>query len=140
MSWFEDRGYSVTLLVWRKTNPPPLSEGKYISDLEYIVYIREKGAYWNYSAPLDYKYKTKEHSIMTSSYKLHPTEKPVDILVELIDVHCPIDGTVLDPFMGSGSTGEACKVKNMNFIGIEIDKGFYDKAKDRLSTSKENLW
>ena len=140
MSWWEEKGYSTTLLVWKKTNPPPLCEGKYIGDLEYIIYIREKGAYWNYDAPIDYKYKEKVHSIMANSDKLHPTEKPVDILNEFVCLHCPKDGTVLDPFMGSGSTGEACNINGVNFIGFEIDEKFFNVAQNRLSTAKEKLF
>jgi DNA modification methylase len=45
---------------------------------------------------------------------------------------CPPRGVVLDPFMGSGTTGEACRLLNREFIGIERYRKYYDLAKDRL--------
>ena len=47
MNWFENKGYSVTLLVWKKPNPIPLGNGKYIGDIEFMVYARGKGATFN---------------------------------------------------------------------------------------------
>ena len=45
----------------------------------------------------------------------------------------PPNYTVLDPFMGSGTTGLACKLLNIDFIGIELDKEYYDIANDRIN-------
>lgn len=62
----------------------------------------------------------------------HPTEKPVGLLRELIESSSCIDETVLDPFMGSGSTGEACKREDRRFIGIEIEEAYCEIAARRL--------
>jgi len=51
---------------------------------------------------------------------------------ELVTASCPEGGTVLDPFMGSGSTGVACLETGRRFVGIEIDSDVYSLAKDRL--------
>ena len=48
----------------------------------------------------------------------------------------PNNGVVLDPFMGSGTTGIACKLEGFNFIGIEIDKEYYEIAKARIENAK----
>ena len=64
--------------------------------------------------------------------KLHPTEKPVDMMEYLISKFSDEGMTILDPFMGSGSTGVACKNTNRRFIGIELDKGYYKVAKKRI--------
>jgi DNA modification methylase len=64
--------------------------------------------------------------------KLHPTEKPVGLLEYFIKTYTNEGDTVLDFTMGSGSTGEACKNLNRNFIGIELDKKYFDKAEKRL--------
>lgn len=56
MTWWEERGYTATLLVWDKPNPIPLGRGHYISNLEFIVYVKEKGAPFN---ELDYNMKLK---------------------------------------------------------------------------------
>ena len=132
MSWFENKGYSVTLLVWKKTNPSPLCNLKHISDLEFIVYVRGKGAYWNSDENLEIKYKLKQHSIINGKNKFHPTEKPVNLLKELIRLHTKENNVILDCFMGSGSTGVACKELNRDFIGIELNKEYFEIAKKRM--------
>lgn len=53
-------------------------------------------------------------------------------MIELVTVHTRATDVVLDPFAGSGSTGVACKMLNRNFIGIELDKEYYDIAKQRI--------
>lgn len=60
---------------------------------------------------------------------LHPTQKPVALLEYLIKTYTNEGETVLDNCMGSGSTGIACKRLNRNFIGIELDKTYFDVAK-----------
>jgi site-specific DNA-methyltransferase (adenine-specific) len=59
----------------------------------------------------------------------HPTEKPVDLYAFLIQRYCPEGGTVLDPTFGSGNSGRAAKALGRNYIGIEKNKEFFDKAK-----------
>ncbi len=63
---------------------------------------------------------------------VHPTEKPVDLLEKLISVVCPDGGVVLDPFMGGGSTGMACKIAGRSFIGLEREQGYYQIATKRI--------
>lgn len=62
----------------------------------------------------------------------HPNEKPVKLLAELIRQTTPPDGTVLDCFMGSGSTGVACVETNRNFWGIELDNNYYHISQKRI--------
>ena len=64
--------------------------------------------------------------------KLHPTQKPVDLLEYLIKTYTNENDTVLDFTMGSGSTGVAAKNLNRKFIGIELDKTYFDIAKERI--------
>ena len=67
--------------------------------------------------------------------KLHPTQKPVDLLEYLIRTYTVEGMVVLDSCMGSGSTGVACKNLNRSFIGIELDVGYFDIAKQRINGS-----
>jgi DNA modification methylase len=137
ITYFENKGLKVDVLVWSKTNPAPLCNGKYISDLEYIVYVHDKGSYFNNDAPLEYKKKTKRYSIITNKMgKVHPTQKPVELMNEFIEVHTKQGDVVLDSFMGGGSTGMACIKAKRNFIGIEIDKGYFDVAKKRIEEAE----
>jgi site-specific DNA-methyltransferase (adenine-specific) len=64
--------------------------------------------------------------------KLHPTQKPVTLMEYLIKTYTNENETVLDFTMGSGSTGVACKNTGRDFIGIELDKGYYDIACKRI--------
>jgi DNA modification methylase len=63
---------------------------------------------------------------------VHPTVKPIALLSYLIRLVTPKNGIVLDPFMGSGSTGKAAIVEGMRFIGIEKEEEYYDIAKARI--------
>lgn len=65
--------------------------------------------------------------------RFHATEKPVDLLEWLIKYYSNEGDTILDPTMGSGSTGVACKNLKRNFIGIEMDKGIFDIAQNRIN-------
>ena len=62
----------------------------------------------------------------------HPTQKPVDLLEWIVKTYTNEGETVLDNCMGVGSTGEACKKTNRNFIGIELDKTYFDIAERSL--------
>lgn len=63
----------------------------------------------------------------------HPTAKPIELYKFLIERYCPPGGTVLDPTFGSCNSGRAAKELNRNYIGIEKDKAFFEKAKNLLS-------
>ena len=67
--------------------------------------------------------------------KLHPTQKPVALLEYLIRTYTNEGETVLDFTMGSGSTGVACVNTNRRFIGIELDEGYFNIAKERIDKS-----
>jgi DNA modification methylase len=68
--------------------------------------------------------------------KFHPTQKPVPLMAWCLE-QLPDDvGTVLDPFMGSGTTGVACVQTGRKFIGIEIDPGYFEIAKKRISEAQ----
>ena len=71
-----------------------------------------------------------------SNKRYHTCQKPVEILRRLIRVSSPPGGVVLDLFMGSGSTGVACREEERKFIGIEKDKKYYDIAWRRLHCGK----
>lgn len=65
--------------------------------------------------------------------KIHPTQKPVELLEYLIKTYTLENETVLDFTMGSGTTGVACKNLNRNFIGIELDDKYFEIAKQRIT-------
>ena len=86
----------------------------------------------------EYKYKNPINLIEFDKIRngsVHPTQKPVALLEYLIKTYTNQNDTVLDFTMGSGSTGVACKNTNRNFIGIEMDKNYFDIAKNRIESS-----
>jgi hypothetical protein len=72
----------------------------------------------------------------------HPTVKPTELMKYLIRLVTPKDGIVLDPFMGSGSTGKAAMQEGMWFVGIEREKEYYEIAKQRIEyeADKRKFW
>ena len=72
--------------------------------------------------------------------RVHPTQKPVELMRQIIRHYtCPGD-TVLDPFMGSGTTGVACVMEGRNFIGIELDPHYYAIAERRIANAQPPLF
>jgi site-specific DNA-methyltransferase (adenine-specific) len=63
----------------------------------------------------------------------HPTVKPVDLMRWLVRLITPPGGVVLDPFMGSGSTGKACALENRDFVGVELDADHVRVAEARIA-------
>ena len=70
--------------------------------------------------------------------RLHPTQKPVELLEYLIKTYANEGEIVLDFTMGSGSTGVACVNTNCKFIGIELDKKYFEIAKERIKEAQDN--
>ena len=70
----------------------------------------------------------------------HPTVKPTDLMRYLVKLVTPKGGIVLDPFMGSGSTGRGCKLEDFNFIGIELDEEYFKIAEVRINKFDINKW
>jgi site-specific DNA-methyltransferase (adenine-specific) len=62
----------------------------------------------------------------------HPTVKPTDLMAYLVRLVTPPGGTVLDPFMGSGSTGKAAVGLGFDFVGIERDPAYFEIARERV--------
>jgi len=68
---------------------------------------------------------------------MHPTEKPVELIGTLLSVVCPKGGVILDPFIGSGTTAEACIRSGRQFIGFEKEKTYFDAAQIRIKKAQE---
>ena len=119
------------LLTWHKTNPVPTCNNKYLSDTEYIVFMRN-------GANLYGTYETKRKYFITQTNTAdkkafgHPTPKPVPIIKTLIENSTQSGDLVLDPYMGSGTTAIACMQSGRKYIGFELNKEYYDKAVKRI--------
>ena len=127
----------INLLVWEKNNCTPSQF--YMKNCEYVLFLR-KGSSKYINNIGESKTVHKFNNIIGN--KVHPTEKPVDLMTFYVENSSNIGDTVLDMFMGSGSTGVACVNTNRNFIGIELDDNYFDIAekriKEALNNKKEN--
>lgn len=116
------------ILVWDK-NGFGMGDlyGQYAPSYEFIVFaVKEQGKKLNGKRERDLL------SFNKCKPELHPTQKPVELLKYLIEKSSNENDTVLDPFMGSGSTGVAAKTLNRKFIGIELDEKYFNIAKERI--------
>lgn len=134
MSFFSD--YNFDLLTWHKTNPVPTCNNKYLSDTEYLLFFRENGVkiYGTYQTKKKY-YVSPTNKEDKQKYN-HPTIKPLNIIENLITNSSKENDVVLDCFMGSGTTGVACKNLNRDFIGMEIDEKYFKIAEERINGEK----
>ncbi|GAB6283277.1 MAG: site-specific DNA-methyltransferase [Ignavibacterium sp.] len=132
-------------IIWFKPNAPPLiQKNRFVPSTELIwVASKSKRYYFNYEMAV----KLSNGKQMRNLWEMpaerhktpHPTEKPEKLLERIILIGGKEEDTILDPFMGSGTTGVVAKRLNRNFIGIEIDKKYYDIAQKRInSTPIEN--
>ena len=69
----------------------------------------------------------------------HPCQMPLEVMKNIVGI-LPEEYIIVDPFMGSGTTGVACKELNRDFIGIEIDKKYFDIARNRIWVNEEEEW
>ena len=76
-----------------------------------------------------------EFNTVDNYSRVHPSQKPVELLEYLIRTYTNEGDTVLDFTMGSGTTGVACANTNRNFIGIELDEKYFNIAKERIETA-----
>lgn len=76
----------------------------------------------------------------TEARNIHPSVKPTDLMQYLCRLVTPPGGTVLDPFMGSGSTGKAAQMEGFRFIGCERDPDYFAIAKARVETAHGSLF
>jgi DNA modification methylase len=120
-----------------KANPMPRNiNRRYVQDTEYAVWAVSPKKPWVFNKPKDKPYLRAEFFSSTVSgheRTSHPTQKSLKIMQEIILIHTHSGDTVLDPFMGSGTTGVACLLNERNFIGFELDKGYFSIAKSRVS-------
>ena len=136
IDFFGDLGCKTELLSWHKTNPVPTCNNKYLSDTEYLLFFREKGVkiYGEYATKRKF-YVTPTNKEDKDKYR-HPTIKPLYIIENLIVNSSREGDTVLDCFMGSGTTGVACINTNRNFIGMELDEQYFNVAQDRINKTR----
>lgn len=162
----DNKFYFKDLITWKKKKGIGMRKGWLYTREECLWYVKDKNKFtWNvenqYNENEIRKTSNKNTCIPKSKYKrltnvwddiseetcgntknkekLHPAIKPVKLMERIILASTFSGNTVLDCFMGSGSTGIACLNTNRNFIGIELDEGYFKIAKERIEgVNKEN--
>lgn len=134
LTYFTEKDCFVDVLVWCKTNPTPLCCGTYLSDIEYLVFAKEKGVklYGNYHSK--HKYWVSPCNKADKDKYKHPTIKPLEIIKTIITNSSKANDVVLDPFIGSGTTAVACIQEQRQYIGFEIDKKYFEIANHRIDS------
>jgi len=131
-------------IIWFKPNAAPLLQGNRCAPSTELIWLASKSKkyYFDYelAKQINGGKQMRNLWILPSSRHLtsHPTEKPEHLLQRIILIGSKEGDTILDPFMGSGTTGVVAKQLGRNFIGIEIDQSYFDIAAQRIgNTSRE---
>lgn len=114
---------SKSWIVWDKKGDIPFKNC--FADCELI--------YTSFKKPIK-KIVFKQQGFITDSkdIRFHPTQKPSELVQLLVEQYSKEGDLILDPYFGTGTTAIVCKNTNRRFIGFEIDKGFYDIARERI--------
>lgn len=123
----------IKCLIWNKGNK---IMGHYdMSQFEYILFFRKgKGIKINHCGTSDILNVKNTKTKNEDGKNLHDTEKPVELMEILIANSSKQGDIVFDPFMGIGATGIACHNLNRSFVGVELDKTYFDIAKARINS------
>lgn len=129
-------------MIWHKTNPAPkIFKAGFLNSCEMIFTCWNKKHTWNFISQAE-MHNFIESPICMRPERLanpkHPAQKPVSILKKMIKIASNMDDIIFDPFMGVGSTGVAALELDRRFIGVELDKSYFDAAKVRIESIINN--
>ena len=123
------------ILVWEKNNCTPSQF--YMKNCEYVLFLRKGKAKWINNIGSS---KTVHLFNNVIGDKVHPCQKPIDLLRFYVENSTKEGELVLDPFMGSGSCGVACMRSKRSFVGIEKDDTFFRVAKGMIEKASSSAW
>jgi site-specific DNA-methyltransferase (adenine-specific) len=126
----------IDAVVWQKPDPIPLNgKTKFLNAWETAIIGKRSGSYFGgYCTHNIFKYQAPK-----GKTRFHPTQKPLKLIQEIIELTTPEKGLVLDPFMGSGTTAVASKLSNREYIGFEIDSKYCKQARLRVKNTEKSL-
>lgn len=132
--FFASQKGTVRPIIWEKSNPSPMNgQHIYLSGVEMAVWFKKSG-----SKTFNAHCKNTVFKYPNGRSKLHPTEKNHELLRDLILDNSNDGDIVFDPCMGSGSHGLVAVQNGRNFIGIELDKKYFDIAKQRIEQVEQD--
>ena len=134
--------YYKTTGIWHKTNPMPRNMNlHFVNSTEawlYFTYKTRTGVFNNDGAMFHDFVETSVTANGERRYGKHPTQKPESLMKHFINLLSNPHDWVLDPFMGSGTTGVAAKRLERNFIGVELDENYFKMASQRIQEARKN--
>ena len=123
----------IRFIEWLKTNPVPInSKINYLSNAREIAVLGVKKSKPTFNS--SYDNGVYQYPICHDKGRFHPTQKPLELIKELIIKHSNEGDVVLDCFSGSGTTGVAAIQTNRQFIGCEINPEYYEQSKKRIES------
>ena len=142
----EETGFKIlNNITWQKTNPPPnLGCRNFTHSTETILWakkdLKKSKHYFNYSLMKSINNNKQMKDVWTGpltpksekKFGKHPTQKPTYLLERIIEASTEPGDIILDPFLGSGTTGVVAKNLDRKFIGIEIDSAYLEISKKRI--------
>lgn len=128
---FDTNANLYQMIIWNRKNCTNMRNDCLYPTTELIFWLT-KGKPVVFKNQLEKEYQKEIWDILPTSSKLHPASFPEKLVENCLLLTTKNDDVVLDPFMGSGTTGVVCKKLNRNFIGIEIDKDYFDLARKRI--------
>lgn len=135
--------YYKTTGIWHKTNPLPRNRDlHFVNSTEswlYFIHGGKTGTFNNQGKLIHDFYESSVIGLKEKRYGKHPTQKPVKLMEHFVKLLSNVGDMILDPFMGSGSTGVACKLLGRNFIGCELDSSYFEIAKKRIEGTQEMM-
>lgn len=149
-NWCEENMYPKQLLVWVKQNPVPQFRKVGYRQATELAFWASKGKLGKDNPNFIFQTQQEMTNVFLAPVVAgderteHPTQKPLSIFTQLVNTHCRKGGIVLDPFMGSGTTGVAAISAEREFIGIELDEKYFEIAKARIGKAtrkaEARLW
>lgn len=145
----EQEGFKIlNNITWQKTNPPPnLGCRNFTHSTETLLWakkdLKKAKHYFDYEEMKRLNDNKQMKDVWTGSltkrseksFGKHPTQKPLYLLNRIITATSKPDSVVLDPFVGSGTTGVACKELHRKFIGIDSNENYLQIARDRIANT-----
>lgn len=133
LNYFIEKGCLFEILTWNKTNPIPLANNSWASDIEYCLYFRERGVPLNDGMKFKSKFFTSALNKDDKNEYDFPAIKPLQLVKRHLLHATQKNDIVADFFVGSGTTPVAAKEINRRHISVEIDECTFNKASNRLN-------
>lgn len=125
------------MIMWEKSNPMPRNRDRlYVTSCEFAIWAT-KGKGWTFNRQREnYENTIFKYPIVSAKQRIHTTQKPTELIQDLILIHSNPNDIVLDPFMGSGTTAIAALNTQRNFIGFETDENYFSLACNRIEKER----